>query len=112
FFKDVVGDDGLARFGPYVVLQPLQLLKAADKKGKLGLKAGAALAFIKRAQKRIVFRLDDALRVQPVRDDIGQRALSHADGAFHCYILWWFKKLGHVSLISVSLINVLLLNAS
>src|ERR1044071_7301500 len=100
FFKDVVGDDGLARLGPH--FKPLQLLKAADKKGKLGLESGAALAFIKRAQKRIVLRLDYALRVQPVRDDVGQRALAHADGAFHCYILWWFKKLGHVLLINAS----------
>src|SRR5882724_6381950 len=110
FFEDVVRHYRLARLGPH--LQSAQLFETTDKKRKLRLETGAALAFIKRPQERIVFRFDHALRVQPVRDDIGQRALAHPDGPFHCYILWWFKKLGHGFLINVFLINVSLINDS
>src|SRR5438128_251978 len=64
FLKDVISHYRFLRFT--ADLQMLELLKAPHHEGKLRLKGGAALAFIKSPQKRIVFRLNHALRVEPV----------------------------------------------
>src|SRR5207237_294245 len=56
-----------------------------------------AFPLIKRTQKSVVFRLNDALRIQAVGDDICQSALANPNGAFYCDIPGRFKKISHES---------------
>src|SRR5215470_14335547 len=93
FLENVVGHDGFARVR--TDLESAKLFIPAHQKAELRLKCRAALAFIKRSQKRIVVGFDDALRVQAVRNHIGQRALADANRAFQRYISRGFEKLGH-----------------
>ena len=76
-------------------IERLQLFEPRHQKCELRLKRGAALAFVKRMEKRIRFRLHDPLRIQPLGQDSRQRALADPDGTFHSNIPGKFKKIGH-----------------
>ena len=76
-------------------LQALELLEAAHQKRELRLERRTPLALVKRAEKRILLRLHDPLRVESLRQDSGQRALADSDGALNCDVAGKFKKIGH-----------------
>ena len=91
--EDVIGDIGLV--GIALEVERAQLLVARDKKRELRLEGRARLALIKRPQKRIVFGLADALRVQGFGNHLAERALADSDRAFDCDVPGWFEKVRH-----------------
>src|SRR5208282_331244 len=93
FFKNVVGDDGLVR--PRTEIKRAQLLEAANQECQLGLKGSSSLTLVKRLQKRIVRRFDDALSGQSFSENPRQRALSNAYGTFDRNVTGKLEKLGH-----------------
>src|SRR5208282_6285103 len=76
-------------------IEPAQLLEAANQERQLGLEGGATLALVKRLQKRIVFRLDDALCRQALSENPRQRALPNSYGTFDRNVTGKLEKLGH-----------------
>src|SRR5208282_4672333 len=92
-FKNVIGDDGLTRPRPQI--ERPQLLEAPDKKCELRLERRARLAFVECLQKWIVFRLNHALRRQPLSQNPRQRAFPNAYGTFNRNVTGKLEKLGH-----------------
>src|SRR5262249_17904618 len=92
FFENVVGYDNSFRIRH---VQRSQLFETPDKECQLRLECCASLAIIERTKKRIVLRLRDDLRVEPLGYHPCQRALSYSDWSFDGDVARRFKKLGH-----------------
>src|SRR6202035_2450770 len=93
FFNDVIRNHYLLR-APCQV-EAMQLLDPPHQKSELRLKRRTPLPLIKCAEKRIGLRLHHPLRIQPLRQDPGQRALAHSDRAFHCNVTGQLEKIRH-----------------
>ena len=93
FFKNVIGNNGLARVRAR--LQFAELLIALDQECKLRLEGGAAFAFIKCRKKSILLRLAHPLRVHALGNDFCQSALSNSYGTFNGDVAGQFEEIGH-----------------
>src|SRR5258708_26751880 len=72
-----------------------KLFEAADEKGKLRLERGARFAFVEGAEKRILFRVGDALGIEPFSKNRRKRALADAYRVFQCNVPGKIEKIGH-----------------
>ena len=76
-------------------VQRMQLFEAPDQKCELGLKCCAGFAVVKRAEKRIVLGIGDALGIQAFGHDVRQRAFADSNGAFYRNVPGEIEELGH-----------------
>src|SRR3954454_1572507 len=82
FFEDEIRDDHFLRPAPQI--KGLQLLKSANQERELRLKCSSRRTLIKSSEKRVLFGISYALRVQALRKNRGQRTLADSYGSFDC----------------------------
>jgi len=73
----------------------MQLFKAPDQKCELGLKGGAGLVVVKRAENGIVLGIGYALGMQAFGIDVGERAFADSYGTFYRNVPGEIEELGH-----------------
>jgi peptidoglycan-N-acetylglucosamine deacetylase len=90
--EKIIGDHGGSE-----VLEITLLLVARHEEPHLGGEGHARLAQVEAVQEGIVLRLDNATGVQGVGQDLGERGLAGADGAFDGDETRLFEEVGHES---------------